>query len=230
MEYLTQQVCSLRCQQVYTVLSRLHDAARGDRWRFLQLLPQVIAGRLAGKQMFEILTPQTTKNLYIPISREQGKFLYLMARSVGAKRVVEFGTSFGVSTIYLAAAVRDNQGEVVVGTEFEPSKHERAVANLAEAGLSQVTDIRLGDALETLRDVPEPVDLVLLDGWKDLYIPILELLKPKLRSGSVVLADNIFTFKKTLRPYVEYMRSGKNGFESMTLTIGAGFEYSYYVG
>jgi predicted O-methyltransferase YrrM len=91
-------------------------------------------------------------------------------------------------------------------------------------------DVRLGDALETLKEVPEPLDLVFLDGWKDLYIPVLELLKPKLRPGAVVLGDNIFTFRKALRPYVEYLQSGQNGFESVTLRISDGTEYSCYLG
>ncbi len=72
--------------------------------------------------------------------------------------------------------------------------------------------------------------MVLIDGWKDLYLPILHLLTPKLRPGAVVLADNIFTFKETLRPYVEYMQSGRNGFVSTTLKIADGFEYSVYTG
>ena len=90
--------------------------------------------------------------------------------------------------------------------------------------------MRLGDARETLRDVPEPVDLVLLDGWKDLYLPMLELLTPKLRPGGVVLADNIYRFKRTLRPYVEYVQSGRHGFQSATLAVSDGLEYSFYDG
>ena len=167
---------------------------------------------------------------HIPISREQGEFLYLTARSIGARNVVEFGTSFGISTLYLAAAVRDNGGGLVIGTEIEPAKHERALAHLTEAGLSELVDVRLGDATETLRELPEPIDLVLMDGWKDLYLPVLELIKPKLHPGSIILADNIFTFRKALRPYVEYMQSGQNGFSSTTLHIGEGFEYSVYLG
>ncbi len=85
----------------------------------------------------------------------------------------------------------------------------------------------MGDALETLKEVPQPVDLVLLDGWKDLYLPVLKLLTPRLRRGAVVMADNIFTFQKDLQPY---MQSGANGFESTTLRIADGFEYSVYVG
>jgi predicted O-methyltransferase YrrM len=90
--------------------------------------------------------------------------------------------------------------------------------------------VRLGDALETLREVPEPVDLVFLDGWKDLYLPVLELLTPRLHPGSVVIADNIHTFRKALRPYVEHMQSGAHGFVSTTLDLGEGFEYSVFQG
>jgi predicted O-methyltransferase YrrM len=165
------------------------------------------------------------KDVYIPISREQGRFLYLTAVAMGARRIVEFGTSFGVSTIYAAAAARDTGGEVI-GSELEPSKHERALANLAEAGLADVVEVRLGDAMETLRGVPAPIDLVLLDGWNDLYLPVLQLLEPKLRPGSVVLADNIKTFRRSLAPYVEYVQSGRQGFRSVTLPLKDGFEFS----
>jgi predicted O-methyltransferase YrrM len=84
--------------------------------------------------------------------------------------------------------------------------------------------------METLKDVEAPVDMVLLDGWKDLYIPVLELVTPKLRPGAVVMADNIFTFKRSLRPYVEYVQSGEHGFESTTLELGEGLEFSIYRG
>jgi len=118
----------------------------------------------------------------------------------------------------------------VVGSELEASKRERAVAHLAEAGLGDLVDVRLGDAMETLREVPEPVDLVFLDGWKDLYLPVLKLLTPRLRPGAVVLGDNIRTFRKSLRPFVEYVQSGENGFLSTTLSISDGVEYSVYTG
>ena len=118
----------------------------------------------------------------------------------------------------------------MIGTELEPSKHARAVANIEQAGLGDVAEVRLGDALETVKEVPEPPDLGFMDGWKDLYLPILEILKPRLRPGAVVLADNILSFRKSLRPYVEYVQSGSNGFESMTLRISDGTEYSCYLG
>lgn len=226
----TNQICSLRDPRVRAVLDRLHRAARWDLLRFVRLAPTIASGLLRRKNFPESVSPEAMKDCYIPVSRDQGSFLYLTARALGAKRIVEFGTSFGISTLYLAAAVRDNGGGIVIGSELEPSKHQRAVAHIEEAGLAAVVDVRLGDALETLKEVPEPLDLAFLDGWKDLYLPVLELLKPRLRPGAVVLADNIFTFRKSLRPYVEYLQSGRNGFESVTLRISDGTEYSCYLG
>jgi predicted O-methyltransferase YrrM len=220
----------LKADPTRTVLERLHSAAVRDRFRFLSLIPRFAHGAIRGKRLFEIMTPESMKEFYIPVSREQGEFIYLTARALRAKTVIEFGTSFGISTIYIAAALRDNGGGLVIGSEIEASKHVRSVANLADAGLSAYSEVRLGDACETLQEVPEPIDMVLLDGWKDLYLPVLELIKPKLRPGAVVLADNIFTFRKSLRPYVEYMQSGENGFQSTTLRISDGFEYSVYLG
>ena len=221
---------SLKNPTIEGVLDRLHAAARGDRWKFAGLAPQLLLAFLTRKDINEVITAERMKDFYIPVSREQGNFLYLVARALNAQRIVEFGTSFGISTIYLAAAVRDNGGEVVIGTELEPTKHKTATENLAAANLSEVVDIRLGDATETLKDVPEPIDMVLLDGWKDLYLPVLKLLTPRLRKGAVVLADNIYTFKKSLRPYVEYVQSGDNGFQSETLSISDGFEFSVFEG
>ena len=211
------------------VLDRLHSSARGDWLHFLRLIPGIAAGLARGRALFDVMTPEAMKSCYIPVSREQGELLYLTVRSSRAKVVVEFGTSFGISTLYLAAALRDNGVGLVIGTEIEPTKSSAALENLRNAGLEKYSEVRLGDALETLRETPSPVDLVLLDGGKDLYLPVLELIKPRLRPGAVVLADNIFTFRKSLRPYVEYMQSGQNGFESTTLHVADGFEYSVYL-
>jgi hypothetical protein len=163
------------------LLDELHGAARADRSQFLRLLPRLAFGFARGRTFAQTITPEALKNAFIAVPREEGWFLHLTARAIGATGVVEFGTSFGISTIYLGAAVVDNGGGWVVGSELLPSKHQRAVANLKRAGLEQVVDVRLGDALETLRETPGPIDLVFLDGWKDLYLPVLKLLEPRLR-------------------------------------------------
>ena len=132
------------------------------------------------------------KDQPLPVSRATGALLYMLARSTGAHAIVEFGTSFGLSTLHLAAALRDNGSDGrLVTCEFEPSKVARARENMAAGGLADIVEIRAGDALETLsRDLPEAIDLVLLDGAKSLYARVLTLLAPRLRSGAMILADN----------------------------------------
>jgi len=127
----------------------------------------------------------------LAVSRETGRLLYMLARGIQARSVLEFGTSFGLSTLHLAAALRDNGGGRLITSEFEPSKVARARAHLDAAGLGDLVEIREGDALETLaRDLPEAIDLLLLDGAKALYPEILGLVEDRLRPGAFVIADN----------------------------------------
>lgn len=166
---------------------------------------------------------------YIPISVDQGRFIHQTSLLIGAKTIVEFGTSFGISAIYLASAARANGGRFI-GTELEPNKLEAARLNLAAAGLADCSGVRGGDAIQTLKNFEQKIDVLLLDGWKDLYLPIIKMLRPQLRPGSVVFADNIFTFRRDLESYVAYVRDRSNGFESMTLPLGQGLEYSVCLG
>ena len=143
-----------------------------------------------------------------------------------AKRIVEFGTSFGVSTIYFAAALKDNGSGVVIGSELDGCKVAKANQHLAEAELSQFTEIRGGDALQTLRDVGGAVDLLFLDGWKLMYPDVLKLLMPSLRQGAVVLADDVTLFPDDVASYLDFVRDPANGFVTVTLPLGDGIEYS----
>ncbi|WP_434420983.1 O-methyltransferase [Nannocystis pusilla] len=131
------------------------------------------------------------KDIHMPVSPDTGTLLYMLARGNRARAIVEFGTSFGISTLHLAAALRDNGGGRLIGSDFEPNKLAHARANLEAAGLADLVEIREGDALETLaRDLPATIDLVLLDGHKPLYARILALVAPHLRTGSFIVADN----------------------------------------
>jgi predicted O-methyltransferase YrrM len=124
------------------------------------------------------------KDLWLPVSRETGVLLYQLARSTNARHIVEFGTSFGLSTLYMAAALRDNGGGRLISSEFEPSKIAKAREHLAEGGVSDLVEVREGDALKTLAvDLPESIDLLLLDGAKSLYNDVLALIEPRLRPG-----------------------------------------------
>ena len=131
------------------------------------------------------------KNVPLPVSRTTGTLLYMLARSFGARTIVEFGTSFGISTLHLAAALKDNGGGRLITTEFEPSKAARARDHLAAGGLADLVEIREGDALQTLAaDLPDSIDLVLLDGAKALYPDILILVESRLKAGALIVADN----------------------------------------
>jgi predicted O-methyltransferase YrrM len=131
------------------------------------------------------------KDIALPVSRETGALLYMLARAGRARSIVEFGTSFGISTLHLAAALRDNGGGDLITTEFEPSKIARATANLEAGGVLDLVELREGDALVSLaRDLPDVIDFVLLDGAKALYGDILDLLESRLRVGAILIADN----------------------------------------
>lgn len=152
------------------------------------------------------------KDLPLPVSRETGRLLYMLARAMGARRIVEFGTSFGLSTLHLAAALRENGGGRLITSEFEPSKLARARRNLEEAGLIDLVDIREGDALLTLGiDMPESIDLLLLDGAKGLYGEVLGLVENRLRPGALIIADNADYCPE----YLERVRSPAKGYLSV---------------
>lgn len=152
------------------------------------------------------------KDLWLPVSRETGALLYLLARSTGARNIVEFGTSFGISTLHLAAALRDNGGGVLISSEFEPAKVARAREHLIEGGLADLVEIREGDALQTLaRDLPEGIDLLLLDGAKALYGDVLDRVESRLRPGALIVADNA----DDSPDYLARVRADGSGYLSM---------------
>ncbi|APO53703.1 class I SAM-dependent methyltransferase [Bradyrhizobium diazoefficiens] len=131
------------------------------------------------------------KDVPLAVSRETGALLYMLARSSRARTIVEFGTSFGISTLHLAAGLRDNGGGRLITSEFEPSKAARARDSLSAGGLLDLVEIREGDALKTLKaDLPDTIDLVLLDGAKALYPEILDLVEGHLKPGAIIVADN----------------------------------------
>lgn len=152
------------------------------------------------------------KDFPLAVSRETGTLLYMLARSSKARTIVEFGTSFGISTLHLAAALRDNGGGQLITSEFEPSKVARAKNNLAEGGLIDLVEFREGDALQTLStNIPESIDLLLLDGAKVLYSEILALLESHLKPGALIVADNA----DYSPDYLAYVRSPDSGYLSI---------------
>jgi predicted O-methyltransferase YrrM len=165
------------------------------------------------------------KNAPLAISRETGTLLYMLARSAHAQTIVEFGTSFGISTLHLAAALKDNGGGRLITSEFEPSKVERARANLKAGGLIELVEIREGDALQTLNaGLPDTIDLLLLDGAKALYPEILSLVESRLRPGALIVADNA----DDSPDYLARIRAPASGY--MSMPFGEDVELSMRIG
>jgi len=166
----------------------------------------------------------------VALDRDKAEFCYQLCRSLRATRVVEAGTSFGISTLYLAAAVRDNQVEngVVIGTEHELSKVEVARENFRVAGLGEYIDLREGDLRQTLRDVGGPVDFMLIDIW-NVALPALELVSSSLRPGAIVACDNTTVAADEYRDYFEFVNDPGNRFRTMTVPFQGGFELTVRV-
>lgn len=182
----------------------------------------LVADLLADERADYRATYRDRADNFLAVSPDYGRFLYAIARACKATRIVEFGTSMGISAIYLAAALRDNGGGHLVGSEMEAAKVVRARANLEAAGLADLVDIRAGDALETLKDVGGEVDLLLVDGAFSLYLPVLRLVEPWLKTGAVVLGENAFDPE-----YQAYIRDPANGYVSLSLPDeGRGNEFS----
>jgi predicted O-methyltransferase YrrM len=167
------------------------------------------------------------RDIYMPISREVGRLLYVLARSCRAGMIVEFGTSLGISGIHLAAALRDNGGGRLVTTELDDVKARRAQENFRAAGLDDLIELRIGDAFETLQaELGGPVDFLLLDGWKQLYLPMLQFLEPRLAPAAVIAADDLAIAPDALASYLAYVRGPGNGYVSVEVPLGDRIEIS----
>jgi len=160
------------------------------------------------------------RKAYMAVGPEFGNLLYSLVRSAKAKNVVEFGTSFGISTIFLASAIRDNGDGKVVTTEFDPDKAERAKRNLIAAGLDEWVEFRVGDALETLSNPPREIDIIFLDGAKELYLDVLKLLEPHLRPLGIIASDN--TDHEGMEAFLDYVRNPGNGYTSSAILTAGG--------
>lgn len=217
---------SLATSPARDVLDRLFLAAeRGDP----PLLAELFGSH--GEKLGQVTPSEQAElfgELYIPVSRECGQLLYSLIRAGRPQTVVEFGASFGIATIHLAAAVKDNGTGRVISTELNAAKAQRARQNLAEAGLVDVAEVVVGDAFDTLARLDAPVGFVLLDGWKNLYLDLLKLIEPRLTPGAMVVADDTeaASFTAQLAGYLGYVRNPASGYVSVTFPAGDGVEVS----
>lgn len=202
---------SLAINQTENVLRRLHRDAKKDYLRI---------GKGIVKSVFRAIQPADFEHAYLPVSKEQGDTIRRLVVENNSKNIVEFGTSFGISTIYLADAARQNGGKVIT-TELLENKAKRAIQNIAEAGLSDFVEVKVGDAMETLSNHAEPIDFLFLDGWKDLYLPLFQMLEHRFHTGTIVYADNM-DMGGTM-PYAQYLLRRTDVYVTQPINEGKAF-------
>jgi predicted O-methyltransferase YrrM len=149
----------------------------------------VKVAKALAKSIITKVKPADVGTAYLPISQEQGEFLYQLICENNFKSLVEFGTSFGISTLYLAEAAKKTGGKIIT-TEIVPNKCKQANSTFKQAGLDKYISLLEGDALQTLKQVDAPIDLLLLDGWKELYLPVFRILEQYFHKNTIVFVDN----------------------------------------
>lgn len=165
---------------VTSTLNELFDDSKYDRVKMM---------KGAARSMFRPMQPLDFKDAYLSISKEQGADLKQLIKENNIKNIVEFGTSFGISTLFLAQGAMETGGRIIT-TELIESKAQQAIENFKKAGVNNLIEVRIGDALQTLKDYHEPIDLLLLDGWKDLYLSLFRMLEPNFHTNTIIYVDN----------------------------------------
>lgn len=212
--------------RVSQVLMRLHELADAHD---AAVIPDVLAaagerGASTDQEIADLLA-----GAFMPIHPNAGRLLHLLAMSRPVGRIIEFGTSHGLSTLYLAAAVGPEESPVIT-TEMELSKIDLARANFDDAGLADRIDLRVGDAFDTLTDLSDGVALLFLDGWKGLYLPLLRSLERHFVAGAIVVADDTLLLPDLCAEYVDYVRGATNSYVSVGLPLDDGLEVSVFLG
>ncbi|MDF5723514.1 MAG: O-methyltransferase [Rhizonema sp. PD37] len=197
--------------------------------RILNVLSELDALQEAQHNQFKTLSPEDhgkhRDEMMLGVGSQTGEFLNILLKTQGGKNILEIGTSFGYSTIWLAEAARVNGGRVTT-LECVASKQAKAVENIRRVGLEDNVDFQLGDALELIEVLPGTWDFVLLDLWKDLYIPCFDRFYNKLAPGAIVVADNIIVpsnSRTIMKNYQQHVRI-KPDLNSIEINIDQGLE------
>ncbi|RYN85255.1 hypothetical protein AA0119_g13255 [Alternaria tenuissima] len=243
-----QRTLAITGPRVQQLLKRLHSLAEAEEKSSSQrffYLKRLIRFLLFG-EVWSVSAEKYMQNKFAALDEQKCQFIYLLARSMGACHVIEAGSSFGGSTIYLALAVGQNVHQKkldsatatvagkVIATEKESAKAAKAREHWKEAGpeVEEWIELREGDLLETLKieeGMPTKIDLVLLDIWTPLALPTLKLIQPKLKDGSVILTDNVGMASFLYTDFLGYIRSPENGFRSLKVPFSGGLEMSVYL-
>jgi len=223
--------------RVEALLDRLYEQHTAQGASMAAYYAERAAGRSPNENAFDDRIHAFLRDKLVALDRPKAEFCYMTCRALRALRVVEVGTSYGVSTLFLASAVRDNVTSseantgtpVVIATEYEAEKAKIARGHFAEAGFSHLVDLREGDLRQTLIDLEAPIDFALIDIWTPMARPALELVAPRLRPGGVVVCDNTQQFRDAYQDYFAFVHDPRNGLRTMTLPFEGGLEFTVKV-
>jgi predicted O-methyltransferase YrrM len=218
------------------VMARARAQFRGSSEEFMTLAEDydTIAPRLRGRVLETLgLSTEDFESsqgtaLSLAVSAETGRFLRNMVLSHKPARILELGSSCGVSTLYFAEALRTLGGGVVVATELDAAKCAQLRTNVRTAGVDAYVDLREGDVFQTVAGLDGTFDMVFIDVWASAYLELFKRTERLLRPGSIVLADNMYTAEETVRPYKQYLDEHPR-FSSTTLDFESGLEFTVVV-
>jgi predicted O-methyltransferase YrrM len=202
-------------QTVAAVIEGYHPRAKAEEKLMEELPPSELVRR--------------ADEMLLPIGPATGSVLNTLIKEMGARSLLEVGTSYGYSALWLAEAARHTGGHLIT-LELRPEKAEHARAQLTRAGLVDHVQLKIGDALQSLDELPGPFDFVLIDLWKDLYIPVFDRVYPKLARGAVVVADNMIQpegVRHLAKAYRQHVRASQD-ISSVLLPVGSGIEVSRF--
>ncbi len=218
------------------VIARAQAQFDGSSEEFLTLAEEydTLAPRLRGRFLETLgLSSEDFESsqgtpLSLAVSAKTGRFLHNMVLSHKPARILELGSSCGVSTLYLAEALRTLGSGMVVATESDAVKCAHLQANVKAAGVDTYVDLREGDAFQTVSELEGTFDMVFIDVWANPYLDLFKQTERLLRPGSVVLADNMYTAEDAVRPYKHYLDDDPR-FSTTTLDFESGLEFTVVV-
>lgn len=171
---------AVKYNKVAATLDELYNDSRNDKLKMI---------KGAAKSMFRPIQPSDFEEVYLSITSQQGEQLKQLILKHKLKNMVEFGTSFGISTLFLAQGAMETGGHIIT-TELLESKALRAIENFKKAEVNHLIDVRIGDAMDTLKNHDQPIDLLLLDGWKNLYLSLFRMLESNFHADTIIYVDN----------------------------------------
>lgn len=208
---------------VWPYVKKLHRLSQSQVKGLLPMMFKYGWARLFGKTIG--FNSTDLKGCTLAIDPDQGRFLYNLVLAKKPKTILEYGTSFGISTVYLAQALKELQSGQIVGTEIELSKAEKAMEHLKACQLHERVHILVGDVLKTCRDFNQPIDMLVMDGFPGLNLQVLKQLEPFLEKGCLIITDDVYLFKKEMRDYLDYLEKSPQ-YSTQILAISDGMGLS----